>query len=138
MKFDDLFEYIGEIGTFQLFVATILFLSAIFGSDSILQNFVGGSTVEHWCHVPELEEFPHDQQRYVAIPRDDDGNYYSCWKYDLDYGSLSVEDILTWDRNAMVDNDTSTIECTNWVYDKTKYANTLRSNVSQLSQHFIL
>ena len=94
MKFDDLFMYTGDIGTFQILILCILCYASIFGADPVLQNFIGGSTMQHWCAVPALSTLSHDQQRHVAIPMDKDGEYYSCEMYDLDYGSYTTEELL--------------------------------------------
>ena len=58
MKFDDLFQYIGEMGTFQCLVFAMACLLSVFGVEAISVNFVVGY-MDHWCKVSFGIHFVH-------------------------------------------------------------------------------
>ena len=128
MKYDDLFQYIGQIGVYQTLIAVLCFMFSVFGVESIALIFIAAGQ-EHWCHVPELEVFSHEQQRYIAIPQDEGGEYVSCDKFDLNYSMYSVEEFVVWDREVMVGEDTDTTHCNSWVWDQSLFASTATKRV---------
>ena len=67
--------------------------------------------------------------RYISIPLDNDGDYVSCERYDLNYSSYSIADLINWDRSVMVDNTTATVSCDDWVYDQSIFRSTIISRV---------
>lgn len=129
MGYDDVFQYVGESGTYQVLVFLLTGLHSLWGVESMMMNFIG-YTADHWCKVPQLEDMNHSMQKYISVPTVDDGKYDSCKVYDLNYSSYSLEDFVNWDRSAMVDNITSTIDCSDWVHDQTLFESTLVSRVS--------
>ena len=74
-----------------------------------------------------MENLTHAQQKYIAIPRRDDGEYDGCRYYDLAYSDFSDKDFYTWDRGQW--NETETVECDQWVYDRSQYVSTAVTEV---------
>ncbi len=104
--------------------------SYLAGPISIIPNFAG-YTQKHWCYVEGLQTYPHDWQKYVAIPNVD-GNeeqYDSCIMYDLDYENMTDDVIRNWNRSLMISDDTATRDCGAWVYDKSEFVSTIVSDV---------
>lgn len=107
----------------------MLFMRGIIGAmQDMSANFLT-APMEHWCMVPELQNVSHDQQKYVAIPYEDGetGEYDSCYMYDIDYSSLTEEDIFSWNRSAT--ENMTTIPCTDWVFDRSEFVETIVSKV---------
>ena len=77
--------------------------------------------MDHWCHIPSLRNFSHVQQKYIAIPWDDDSDSYSsCGQFDLDYENYTQEELWTWDRvNRTYGVDT--VKCQQWTYDQSLF-----------------
>ena len=64
--FDEIFNYIGEAGVFQIVVYVLLGIPSYFsGYQNIAMTFLAPD-VEHWCEVDQLVEYPHYQQKYVG------------------------------------------------------------------------
>jgi hypothetical protein len=131
MEFDDVFQYIGDIGIYQgLLFFIIGLINTLNGLQNIGVNFIAGHQ-DHWCSVPRLEAFPHDVQKLVSIPHvtDNPDEYDTCSYYDLDYDNLTDDQIWNWDRN-LTQNE-STISCDAWVFDKSVFISTINSKVGQ-------
>lgn len=76
MEFDEVFQYIGEIGVYQAVLYLLLGLPSFYsGYQAIAMTFLGLSQ-EHWCEVDRLAEFPYDTQKYVGIPYDKEEEAY--------------------------------------------------------------
>ena len=77
-----------------------------------------------------LSTFPHDVQKYVGIPYDDEDpeQYDSCLFYDLDYANMTNEDIWNWNRNST--ENVTTSSCDAWVYDQSEFISTINSQVN--------
>ncbi len=130
--YDDVFVYIGERGLYQIFMFILLGLPAYFaGFNGITVNFYAYPQ-EHWCYVERLQHYPHEWQKYVAVPYVDgsDDQYDSCLIYDLDYDNLTDEDIRQWNRSLQVSDDTATLDCDAWVYDQSEVVSTIYSEVN--------
>ena len=54
--------------------------------------------------------------------------------YDLYYDNLTDDQILNWDRN--ITRNTSLIDCTEWIFDRSEFISTINSKVGAL--HFFL
>ena len=66
MHFDEVFQYIGEVGLYQALLYVLLGMPSYFsGYMSISMSFLG-FTPEHWCQVDGLQQYPYDQQQYVG------------------------------------------------------------------------
>lgn len=74
--FDDIFEYVGGFGPYQVSLFLLLCLAAFLGTDTYYMNFIG-YIMEYWCLVPELQNLPHDRQKYIAIPENKQGKHRS-------------------------------------------------------------
>ena len=67
MNFEEIFQYIGEIGLYQVILYVLLGLPSYFsGYMSISMSFLG-YTPEHWCYIPRLEDFPYEIQKNVGM-----------------------------------------------------------------------
>ena len=85
--------------------------------------------MDHWCAVPELENIPHANQKYISIPEDSPGVYSSCDVFNLNYSIYSMEDFRDWNRTAMTGEDTPVTSCQQWVYDKSEFVSSAVSEV---------
>ncbi len=131
MAYDEIFQHIGETGLYQVGIFLLLGLHGLFcGMNFITSNFYAYPQ-QHWCHVTRLENYPHDWQKYVAIPNVDgsDSRYESCLMYDLDYKSMPDEVIRNWNRTLMISHDTPTRDCSSWVFDQSEFISTILSKV---------
>ena len=96
MQFEDLFEYIGDIGLYQAIICTLLCFLSFIGIESIAVIF-SGAYMPHWCHVPELGNFSYEQQKYIAIPNSGD-DYAECDRFALQFDDFDDEDFYSWNR----------------------------------------
>ena len=134
MKFEDFMTaYLGDTGIFQVLILCIAWLNAFTGNETFAHNFIGGEQ-EHWCLVPELQDVPHAQQKYIAIPYDSEGLYDSCSFFNMSYDGYSVTDYYYWNRT--VHETSNTVPCEDWVYDQSEYLNTLTSEVCPLTSTY--
>ena len=133
MEFDEVFAYIGEFELYQVILYFLLGSASFFnGMQNIAIIFIGGD-MEHWCQINRLENFTHTQQKYIAIPYEEDSttNYDTCEYFDLQYEDYTYGDLLRWERNSTV--NASTAECNSWVYDQSVFVSTIKSEVSVTS-----
>jgi len=133
MTKSDLNEYIGDIGLYQWRVFVVVFLFTIYCTDSIQIIFLGAD-MPHWCRVPQLDGLRHDVQKNVAIPTrsvDHDGSveYSSCEMFALNYSVYNRSQFDSWNRSLMIGDRTSTMKCSEWVYDQSKFTSTIVSKV---------
>ena len=130
MLYDELFKYIGSIGAYQSFVLIVCLQICMFSVEFMLMIFVTPHQ-DHWCYVRELQNLSHDQQKYIAIPIDDQGNYESCLRHNHSYINVSDLDFLSWNRTAVgVDTD-NVLPCeSGYVYDRSVFSSTAISRVS--------
>ncbi len=130
MDYDDVFQYIGERGLYQNLLFLILSLSSLFSGPICITPKFAGYIQGHWCYVERLKDYPHEWQKYLAIPYvDGKGNKYdSCRMYDLDYANMSNDVIRTWNR-SLISDDTPTRDCSAWVYDQLTFISTIVSDV---------
>ena len=145
MKYDDVYEYIGQMGVYQCCITAAMFAFALFGLDAVTMVFVGAS-MPHWCRVEELSNLSYSQQKYIAIPppedtSDADSNpdapvdgvfYSSCRMYNISYEQYDEEYFNSWNRTDMVDENTPTITCNKWIYEQTIFISTIVSRVHVL------
>ena len=127
MRYEDfLQQYVGDFGVFQILVVVFIGMANFPSKEPVIDDFIAGYQ-DHWCYVPELQDVPHDQQKLIAIPQDDDGNYESCYAFNISFSSYTTTDFYYWNRSLHVTNDM--IPCTDWVYDKSQYVATITSEV---------
>src|SRR6218665_4229151 len=131
MKYDEVYDYVGQIGFFQVCTCACLLLLCLLVHDAISMIFVGAD-MPHWCQVPQLANFSYNRQKYIAIPMQDD-EYSACEMYDLNYDNYSTEDYLNWNRTLMAVNDTQLVPCSQWIYEQTVFISTIVSRVSALA-----
>ena len=144
MRYDEVYEYVGDIGTFQVCVFIYINMFMLFMCDNIAFIFVGG-VMPHWCKVPELAAFSYERQKYIAIPSaaaaaaggGDDGEYSQCEMYAFNYSAFSDAELVAWNRSVMVTNSTAIAECSDWVYEQTTFVSTVVSRVSRVSLFYV-
>lgn len=130
MTVDDVFELTGGMGVYQWGTFLLLGMISVFNVEAISMNFVGGQQ-DHWCHVEALSNLSYAQQKYIAIPKDSQGNYQQCRMFHLDYDSYTEEELLSWNRSEFPGDVIPLVECGHgWTYDKSQYVNTVTSRVS--------
>jgi hypothetical protein len=139
MHFDDLYEYTGQIGVYQICVLIILFAFDLFALDATTMIFVGAD-MPHWCRIEGLEHLPFERQKYIGIPYTEGTpgqeydqehlTYSSCKMFALNYSALTDEELKDWNRTLLLNESTPVIDCKHWVYDQTTFVSTIVSEVS--------
>ena len=61
------------------------------------------------------------------------GEYSKCEMYNLEYSSYSQEQLINWNRSAMLPRNVTKRRCSSWVYDTSEY-NSLVDKVSNSNQ----
>jgi len=130
---DDVNSYIGDFGVYQLRVFIVMCVMSLISLESIHIVFIGAD-MPHWCHVPELYELPYDVQKNVAIPaesvnRDGYIEYSSCEMFSLNYSVYNRSQFYNWNRSLIITNDTSVVECSQWMYDQSQFISTIVKKV---------
>ena len=130
MQYDDVFEFLGEIGRYQWIIYTIIFTLIIYTIDCIQTVFISAE-MDHWCRVDELIGLPDDVQKKVAIPNDanSETGFSSCQRFQLDFSQFNESDFYSWNRSAMISNNTPVVSCQQWVYDQSLFTSTTVSKV---------
>ena len=77
MKFDEIYDKIGAFGPFQMYAFILIGMFSFWSYHGTAAPFVVYS-MDHWCHVPALVNLSWKQQKYVAIPVDEDEDYLKC------------------------------------------------------------
>ena len=136
MKYEDIYEYIGQIGRYQWLIFSLNFLFSMYCVDSIHMVFIGGS-MDHWCHVDELDGLPYDVQKNVAIPAETSTDglstvYSSCKMFALDYSVYNQSEFETWNRTEMISENTSSVSCEQWTYDQSTFQSTIVKKVTTI------
>ncbi|XP_052698659.1 organic cation transporter protein-like [Crassostrea angulata] len=112
MEYDEVIKKFGSFGNYQKRLYFVLFLPIIFNSfSSPVTNFLLGEQL-HRCRVPGLPndtfEIQNDYHKYLinlSIPLKADGDYEQC----------------------LVVKNGSLEKCTDWVYDRSMFTNTVNS-----------
>ena len=130
MEFDDVYQYLGQIGVYQVCVLILIFLLNLYTLDVTTIIFVGAD-MPHWCRIDQLANLSFRHQKNIAIPLIAPGlsDYSSCQMYDLNYSAFSSEELLGWNRTLMINENTSVIDCDQWTYDQSTFVSTIVSEV---------
>lgn len=135
MYFDEVFDYVGEVGVYQVFLLCYIFALGLVSIDAIRMNFIGGS-MEHWCHIPALENFTYEKQKDIAIPETANG-YSSCHRFPFNFSQYSLKELFLWNRSEQVQNmdPSQWVACdSGWVFDQSQYISTIGSQVGTAPQ----
>lgn len=124
--YEDVLQYVGEFGVYQLCIYIYACGIAFISVESIYMNFIG-YRMDHWCAVPELVDLPYDVQKNVAIPyaSNSTDDYEQCEMFSMNYSLYSDDQFLNWNRQ----NGYETEECSGWVYDQSVYAENIINEV---------
>ncbi|XP_076253965.1 carcinine transporter [Rhynchophorus ferrugineus] len=117
MDLDDILPQVGEFGKYQKIMLWLVCLPACFpcGFGSFNQLFMT-STPDHWCYVPELENFTVEERKNWSIPKYN-GTFSRCYKYAVDFTGM-IDDVRDF-SNRSLDKSLWPIEkCRyGWEYD---------------------
>ena len=127
MLFDDIFDIVGGLGPYQVYMVVLCGSLALWSVELISQIFIVGK-MGHWCSVPNLYSYGHDLEKYIAIPKNKDGEYESCLQFDYDYFNFTVAQLKAWNRTAMTISRTRTCNY-GWNYNTSVYDSTIVSRV---------
>lgn len=130
MGFDDVFTYIGGAGAYQTCLYLLLGLPSFFGGYQSMSMTFLGPEQDHWCQIERLQNFSHAQQKYIAIPyNEESGEYEQCWYYNLPFDDYTDEELWNWNRTDIENSENVTQKkCNTWVYDQSEY---LRTAISE-------
>ena len=155
MFFDEVFPYIGGAGVYQIVDLVFVFSIVLVSVDAIRMNFIGGD-MEHWCQIPALANFTHDEQKDIAIPYDESSStrsrtwlsdlfgiqsseegrelkYEQCYRFPLDFSTYNLTELKNWNRTIMTDDipRNEWVKCdAGWTFDQSEYYSTIGSEVS--------
>ncbi|XP_055954325.1 organic cation transporter protein-like isoform X1 [Patella vulgata] len=124
MKFDEIIEILGEFGPYQKRLYYLVCLPAISCALQMLVTVFTLSIPDHRCHLSDpyndTSYQPRDllHQLYVnhSIPRDSDGKWSSCKRYDVNLTKVTTRTVI--DVNA------TRTSCDRWVYDTSTFEDT--------------
>ncbi|XP_041985089.1 carcinine transporter [Aricia agestis] len=88
---DDVLPKIGEFGLYQKCLLWFVCLPACLpcGFCAFNQLFMS-DTPDHWCRVPQLQNYTQEERRALSIPRkaDDNATFETCMRYDVDWSDI--------------------------------------------------
>ena len=129
MRIQEAFMKVNSYGVFQKIILFVLAISGGFqGMQTTASNFIT-TTHEKWCRIPQLQNFSHEQQKYISIPQDSDENYDGCNAYDLNWNDYTTRDFVNWNRTLMSDG-ASTVPCNDFVFARDIFIESANSKVS--------
>ncbi|KAH8239708.1 hypothetical protein KR032_006923 [Drosophila birchii] len=83
-KFDDFLLYVGEFGVYQKLLVMVMILAAfLFAFTYCGHIFMILVPPNHWCRITQLETLPKEQQLELGIPKDKEGQFERCSRYDV-------------------------------------------------------
>ena len=131
MDFDSVFHHIGQFGKYHLiFTATLCMLTIFAGYQNMAMNFIGPK-IDHWCKVERLQNFTFQEQKYIAIPsmyaESKERGYSQCERLDLNFSKFTNSQFHMWNRTAL--NQTQTVRCDHWEYDRSTFSSSATSQV---------
>ena len=128
MGFDDIFNYIGGAGAYQVTLYLLLGLPSFFGGYQSMSMTFLGPEQDHWCKIDRLQNFSHAQQKYIGIPyNEDDEEYDQCYYYALPYNNLTDEELWNWNWTNQNEETIPQEPCESWVFDQSEYTRTALS-----------
>ncbi|OQV19690.1 Carcinine [Hypsibius exemplaris] len=129
--FDGVVDVVGGFGRYQKLIVFFVLCPALFPCGFFNFNivFLAATPDVYGCALPISNFTADDLEQFAPIERRNGENARSrCVMYDLDYATLSRDDVLG-EVNRSRGNETSklkTIPCTNgWVYSKSVYTSTV-------------
>lgn len=155
MDFDNVLNDVGSFGLYQKLIVAVLMPAVLPCAFHAYSQLFIASMPEHWCRVPELEQWtafmPH-VVKSLSIPmvkRDGQMKYSQCQMYARNYTEI-VGFLHTTDTSIIRDNEMwerqyleslgyaarnfEIIDCNDgWMYDRTMFPNTIVMEVIMLS-----
>lgn len=133
MDHNDLYALAGEMGIYQVCLVICMILVYMSCIDPITMIFVNAN-MPHWCRIDGLDHLPFDQQKYIGIPYsavEDDlqAEYSSCQMFAFNYSAFDNDELDKWNRTLMINDSTPVIDCSQWIYDQSKFVSTIVSRV---------
>ncbi|CAH1118037.1 unnamed protein product [Phaedon cochleariae] len=125
MDMDDLLPQVGEFGTYQKLMLWLVCLPACFpcGFGAFNQLFMA-DVPDHWCNIPELQNFLPEITKNVSIPFEDNG-FSRCSRYVVNWSRL-IEDSGGTIEGVEVNSSWSIEGCLEgWVYDRSKVVSSI-------------
>ncbi|XP_022918660.1 carcinine transporter [Onthophagus taurus] len=124
LDLDDLLPEVGEFGKYQKIMLWLVCLPACFpcGFGAFNQLFMS-EIPDHWCYVPELQNFTVQERIYLAIPKTNQ-SHSKCQKYLVDWNEIldGFEDVFSIPINESweIGNCNS-----GWEYNKTEVSSSI-------------
>src|SRR5688572_30503240 len=98
MKFEEIYDWIGTCGVYQVCIYVCLFTMNFMMNDSLSLIFPI-ARMPHFCRVPELASLSHALQKYIAIPGGEvkvgdgrEAGYCQCEMFAFNYSAFQLED----------------------------------------------
>ena len=132
MSFDELLEFVGECGVYQVTLMLLIGAMELVAIDSFSINFIAGK-MDHWCRVTELDNRSFADQRRLAVPLDAESStgFSRCFRYE----NTTLRRNGSGFEPTMADGDERRIvTCRDgWAYDRSVFSSTIVSEVSVLN-----
>ncbi len=126
-NYEECLKSAGELGLYQtLFIMAILLYPFIHSMNNAIWNFTSPYQ-RHWCAISALKNYSYEEQKYIAIPYDQHGEYDKCRVFDLPWSNYTYADFAGWNRSLV--EHVRTIKCEQWEFDISVYDATLQSQV---------
>ncbi len=130
MEYDQILEKAGETGLYQIFIFSTLALGTMFYCAEIMANNFIAPHHEHWCKVEALQNLTAEEQKYISIPYNSEGQYSSCDVFDIQWENFTSTDFSNWNRSLYEGYKTK--ECSEYVFDYSSFDSTIGSEVSNI------
>ena len=85
MAFNEMFEYTGGFGLYQLGLFLLINVATVLSACQCMSMIFMGPDQDHWCKVEALQNVSDVILKSVTIPAGD-----QCHYYNLPYGNLSM------------------------------------------------
>ncbi|GAB6030974.1 hypothetical protein CHUAL_007797 [Chamberlinius hualienensis] len=132
VSFEDVLDYVGSRGRWQMFMFVITSMSGFFGSFHHLGSMFLAATPDHWCAVTDASNqsnwganWTDERVKQYTIPVESNGDYNQCRMYAKNYSAVFQ---LPWSEQLVNETyTTSTADCSSWNYDHSNFDMTVVS-----------
>lgn len=134
VSFEDVLDYVGSKGRWQLFMFIVTSMSGFFGSFGHLGSMFLAGTPDHYCAVEEASNISNwgsnwtdERVKAYTIPVQPNGEYNKCYMYAKNYTDVFQK---PWSQLLMNKvNSTTTTKCQAWNYDHSNFDSTVVTQV---------